>query len=296
MSAPKAGLPNPATRMPAQWLAEALRLNPVTACLDANGQPDGNFRTCPVRLSWINLFEPEKPKRQNDGTMSAGGKFGTDLLFPVGADLSLLQNVAIQLAYQKKPEAYVNGQFYGIHLPFRDQAEKCMKAEGYMPGGIFFAVKSKFQPQVLMPGATGADGRVQWQVVTDPKKVYPGVWAICTINPFWFDQGVKKGVSFGLQNVCIISDDQQFGGGGGRDAQRDFAGVQLAPNTDFSTMMASAPLAPGAVAPGGPMSVMPPAQPIAPQYRPQAAPLPVPGLPVAPAAPSKDDDLAALGL
>lgn len=276
MNAPKAGFPNPATRMSPQWIADAVRQNPVTALLGPDGQPDGNYRTCPVRLSWSDLFEPEKPKKQGDGSMSAGGKYGTTLLFPVGADLSVLQNAAVQLAYQKEPSAYVNGQFYGVHMPFRDQAEKCMKVEGYMPGGVFFAVKSKFQPQILMPGPAGADGRVQWLPVTDPKKVYPGVWAICVINPFWFNQGVKKGVSFGLQNVCLISDDQQFGGGGGRDAQRDFSGVQITPNADFSQMMASAPsaLPPPPGAPSAPMSIMPAPQPV---YQQPTAPLPLPG-------------------
>lgn len=279
MNAPKAGFPNPATRMSPQWIADAVRLNPITALLDANGQPDGNFRLCPVRLDWIDLFEPEKPKKQKDGSMSAGGKFGATLIFPVGADISLLETAARNLAYQKKPEAYdqQTGLFHGVHMPFRDGREKCMSQEGYLPGGMFTTAKTKFQPQILMPGSVGPDGRMQWVPVTDPKKVYPGVWAIPVCNAFWFDVGVKKGVSLGLQNVCLISDDQRLGGGsGGRDAQRDFSGVQITPNADFSQMMASAPsaLPPPPGAPSAPMSIMPAPQPV---YQQPTAPLPLPG-------------------
>jgi hypothetical protein len=237
-----------------------------------------------VRLSWPDLFEPAKPMKREDGSVG-DGKFGATLLFPVGADLTLLQQAATNLAYQKEPSSYVDGKFYGVHLPFRDQAEKCRKMEGYMPGGIFFRVQSKFQPQVVAPGPLDAEGKLTWPPVTDPRKVYPGVWAICVINAFWFNQGVKKGVSFGLQNVVLIADDQQFGGGGQRDARKDFAGVHVQPGTDFTKMMANAPtgIQPP---PSGPMSVMPPATPIAP--RPPGPPLPVHALP------SVDDDLASV--
>lgn len=288
MNAPAKNLPDPATRMSPQWIADALRMNPVTQ-LD-----DDNFRTCPVRLSWVDLFTTGKPMKRDDGTV-AEGKYSTMILFPLGADTSLLEQKAIDLAYQKAPESYINGQFHGVHLPFRDQAEKCMKLQGFVPGAKFMTVGSKFQPQVLMPGPIGADGRVQWMPVTDPKKAYPGVWAICTINRYWFDVGKKKGVSYGLQNVCLISDDQQFGGGGGRDAQKDFGGVSVVANADFSRMMASAPVAPGA--PGGPApSVMPAPTPV---YQQPAAPLPVPGLPPAPVAPAvnaEEAEMRALGL
>lgn len=290
------GMPNPATRMTPQWIADAVRMNPVTPLLDKEGKPDGNFRTCPVRLDWIDLFEPEKPKKQKDGTMSAGGKYGATLIFPVGADVSLLEQAAINLAYQKKPEAYDQntGLWHGVHMPFRDQREKCMQSEGYMPGGKFTATKTKFQPQILMPGPLDpATGQVQWIEVKDPAKVYSGVWAICVVNAFWFDVGVKKGVSFGLQNVCLISDDQKLGGGGGtRDARKDFAGVSVAPGADFSKMMASAPMAPGA--PQSPMGIMPAPTPI---YQQPAAPLAVPGLPpAAPALTAEQEELRSLGL
>ena len=48
--------------------------------------------------------------------------------------------------------------------------------------------------------------------IVDPNKVYPGVWAICTIRSFAYDKGVNRGVSFGLQAVMIVADDTNIGG------------------------------------------------------------------------------------
>lgn len=160
----------------------------------------GNLRTCPVRLSYPNLFKPGK-------VLEAGQepKYSAALLFPLGADVKLLreaaQHVAVE-AFGSKASAM------RLHMPFRDQAEKAGGDDdgksGYVPGAVFFNCSSKQRPGII-----GPDGAP----ISDESRVYPGVWALVTVRPFAFNHGVKKGVSFGLQNVQIIADDDRIGGG-----------------------------------------------------------------------------------
>lgn len=164
----------------------------------------GNIRTCPVRFSYPNIWEPSKG---DEGFKSA---FGVTALCPLGADISILREAAKHTAIEKfGPKA---GSL-GLKMPIRDQAEKDGKA-GYTAGAFFFRATSEQQPGVL-----GPDGRP----LTDRKRLYPGVWGLLTVRPFAFDKK-QKGVSFGLQNVAILADDESFGGVPA-DAADEFADV-----------------------------------------------------------------------
>ena len=185
------------------WVARAIAANPV-AKLD-----NGNFTSGPVRLSWPNIFS--RGKAMNEGEE---GKFGAAILFPVGVNLLVLQQAALECAKEKFSGNFsANGQPFGLHFPFRDQGEK-ERFDGYVPGQIFMTCVSGQQPpcvdQSLRP-------------LTDESKVYPGVWAIVSLNAFSWDRKVKKGVSFGLQSVMIVSDDVRWGATA--DPNADFAKV-----------------------------------------------------------------------
>lgn len=158
----------------------------------------GNIRTCPVRLSFPSLFE----KTSFEGSEP---KYSTVLLFPKGADLSILKTEAGTLVK-------ANSKGGAVHNPFRNQGEK--QLAGYEDGAIFMTVSTTQRPGVL-----GIDGKP----VLDQEDVYPGVWALVTIRPFWFDAKVKKGVSFGLQNVRLIANDEPFSGGA--PADEEFADI-----------------------------------------------------------------------
>ncbi len=162
----------------------------------------GNIRTCPVRLSFPSLFE----KRSFEGSEP---KYSTVLLFPKGADLTLLREAAKHTAVEQfgNKAAGMN-----LHNPFRDQGEKSLA--GYEQGGVFMTVSSKNRP-----GIVGPDGKP----IYDEEDVYAGCWALVTIRPFGFDAKVKKGVSFGLQNVQKIADDDPFIGGA--SAEEEFEPV-----------------------------------------------------------------------
>lgn len=209
------------TDMTDAWIDEFLKKNPCVATKTKDGELTGNIRTCPVRLSFPFLFEPQEP-------MEKGGKpkFSTTLLFPVGADLTLLKVEAERVIKEKSKT------MAGMHVPFRDGSEKPQFA-GYDEGVTFFTASTINRPPVVTTSLSP---------ILEPELVYPGVWALVTLRAFYFEAKnptgaiVKKGASFGLQNVMIVANDKRLGGGGSNPAD-DFAGVQIAPAMDLSSVM-----------------------------------------------------------
>lgn len=153
----------------------------------------GNLRTCPARLSYPNIWEKAAGE---DGFQA---KFGATLLFPVGADLTLLKEAAKHTAVEKFG---AKAGSMSLKSPFRDQGEKADKL-GYTKGGVFFRANSDIQPGVL-----GPDGRP----LAKQSDLYAGCWVVATVRPFAYDAKGNKGISFGLQNIAKIADDESFGG------------------------------------------------------------------------------------
>lgn len=196
------------SRMTDDWIEKAVAANPIVLL------ESGNYRTCPVRLSFPNLFERSKPIPP-----ATEGSYGANLIFPVGVDRKLLETAVVEVLKDKCPDALSEDPKKRVKVknPFKDQGEM-LKYDGYVEGGWFISATSRQNKPALvdMKGA----------VITDTSKVYPGVWAVCTIRPFWYDKGVNKGVSFGLQSVMIVADDDNLGGGG-EDLSKAFAGVNI---------------------------------------------------------------------
>jgi hypothetical protein len=253
----------PASDLPDDWLQQMIAQNPVTK-LD-----DDNFRTCPVRLSFPHVFHPSSMEDDKEP------KFSVTLLFPPNADLSVLDARTAEVMAAEHPEYIQNGQWVaGLQWPMRDQGEKSMKLDGYMPGAKFLTASSKYKPSVV-------DSR---QVpIVDEARVYPGVWALACINCYGYNyKNMKRGVSWGLQSLMIIADDKKLGGGG-VDPGTAFGGANVAPPPNQQLMPhGNAPAAPGdtPVAPAGyqapPMPGAAPPMPGAQAAAPQAAPAPAP--------------------
>lgn len=192
------------TNMSPEWVQSLLTAYPCTKL------ESGNIRTCIARLSFPHLFKPQPP-------MEAGGKekFTATLLFPVGADLSVLKQAAAECAIEKWPNAGKPGG-PTLHTPFRKQDEKVQFA-GYEVGGFFIVASGERKPPVV-------DAKTL--PIVEEKSVYPGMWVMATLRAFAFDAKMKKGVSFGLQSIMKIADDVELGGGGS-DPTKDFAGVAV---------------------------------------------------------------------
>jgi len=77
---------------------------------------------------------------------------------------------------------------------------------------IIFNVKSATRPGVV---------DTDLQPIIDPEELYSGAWYRASINPFAWDHPTGgKGVSFGLNNVMKVRDDEPFSGR--KTADEDF--------------------------------------------------------------------------
>lgn len=277
-----------------QWIYAAAQAIPIQRVLDEKtGQPTGEILTGPVRLAFCDLFELPKPtaRIKNDNP-----KFGTMALFhPWYGQFggNILQEEYYAVVGKEYPEHYdqQTGQYYGLYSPFRKQEEK-LKFGGFTPGLMFMTCTSKFKPPVV-------DSR--GNPIIDPSKVYPGVWAVLSINAYPIKDDRKKGAAFGLQSVMLIGDDEPLGGGPA-DPNKTFGGVKgaiAAPIVPPHLNRIPTGGAPGAPITQVPSHGMPPgyappapvAAPPAPSYVAPAAPTYHPPMPsVAPPAPQGDDD------
>lgn len=165
----------------------------------------GNIKTCPVRLSFPNIFKPGKAMEEGKEP-----KFGATLLFPRGADISLLRKAAEATAAEKFGADWKSRR---LTFPFRDQGEK--QFAGYEPGCVFLNATS-----TKRPGVVNRDGTL----LTDADALYAGVWALVTLRPFAYDNKLKKGVSFGLQNVQKLCEGERLSGGYS-DPAKDFGPI-----------------------------------------------------------------------
>ena len=197
------------TNMTDEWIKKACGGNPIRV-LDS-----GNILLCPTRGSFLNLFERSRPIPP-----ATEGSYGGNLIFPTCADLSVLEQAVVDVLKEKCPDALSADPKKRVKVksPFKDQGDM-LKYDGYVEGGKFISATSKKNRPTLV------DARQQ--IVTDETLVYPGVWVVCTVRPFWYDKGVNKGVSFGLQSVMLVADDKNLGGGGGGNISADFAGVNI---------------------------------------------------------------------
>lgn len=195
------------------WLQQTAANVPMQRIIGKDGQPTGDILTGPVRITFENLFELP----QATATMQ-NPKYGATLLFTPFADFGLMYEEYYKVAAAMFSSHYdaPTQQYVGLHSPFRNQTEK-LKFQGFTPNLIFTAATSKFKPPVV-------DSR--GNPIVDKSKVYPGVWAICAVNAYGYNDPRKKGIAFGLQSVMIIGDDTRLGGGA-PDPKQQFAGVNV---------------------------------------------------------------------
>lgn len=175
--------------------------------------PNGNIRTCPVRISFPHVNKPRKG--------DSSEKYEVTLLFPKGADLTIL-NKAIEA---KVVEAHgTNGmqlvKAEKISWPLSDQGKK-KKDDGTLwdgcePGAKACTAKTENQPRLK-------DASLN-DIAAD--KIYPGCWALVTVHAYSGtykgETTTKKYASVGLNNIQFIADDERFGGSGGSNPDEEF--------------------------------------------------------------------------
>lgn len=189
--------------------------------------PNGTIRTPPVRLSFPHLGKPRADDRGND-------KFEATLLFPLGADLTIL-NKAVEKAVIEKfgDKAMALVQAGSIDWPIKDQGKRLNAQtgelwEGMVPGAKVCAARTTVKPRIMDRNASEIDGDA----------IYPGCWCLVTVHAwageFREDGAVKKRFgSIGLNNVQLVADDERLGSGGGTNPNDEFEAIDGTVGTGF---------------------------------------------------------------
>jgi hypothetical protein len=152
------------------------------------------------RCAFVKVFKPEAFEEGKDAVYSI------TMLFPKGTDLSELKKVA----KEAKAAKWGNKPPKKIRSPFRDGDSEDFEDYDGFEGMIVVKSTSKWKPGIV---------NMQLQNITDESEFYSGCWARATVVAFAYDQK-SKGVSFALQNLQKLEDDDKFGGGA--SAQDDF--------------------------------------------------------------------------
>lgn len=169
-------------------------------------QTNENILTTPrFRISYPKLYKPEL------NTLNNKMEFSTVALFTLGEDLTKMKNAAMKVMVDKfGPDQ----KLWPIltRNPFRDQKDKAKRDEktgemimpdGHVAGAIFMNFKTQHRPAIV--------GK-QLQPILDESLVYPGIWAIANVNPYYFDQKGNKGVAFGLNAIQIVAEGEPLSG------------------------------------------------------------------------------------
>lgn len=154
-----------------------------------------------VRASFVHIFEPQPGGEPGDKP-----KFGITLLIPKSDKKTL------DALYAAEAEARENGKntkFEG-RIPsnlasiIRDGDED-QDTDRYpeFAGNMFMNVRSDRKPVVVDQNL---------QDILDPTEVYSGCWIKASINAYPYNYKGKKGISFGLNAIQKVRDDEAFSG------------------------------------------------------------------------------------
>ncbi len=150
-------------------------------------------------------------------------KYTITMLFDKSTDLSALRDAAQAALDEAWPNAKTRPK--KLANPFLDGDE--VEWDGF-EGKTFIRATSLYQPGIVDR---------KRQAITDEEDFYPGCHARATVNAFTYDKKGNRGVSFGLQNLQFIRDDEPFTGR--TNAEDDFEDL---PEEDGDGAMAPADL------------------------------------------------------
>ena len=169
----------------------------------------GNIILPKARMGFPALLEPKEG--QNGGKP----KYSAVFLVPASADITLLKKAVKDLFLAKYgDEQSIPDKVFN---PLKQRARDKRSAETgnrYFPEDLddWYALTAS---STQAPGVIGPDGKN----VTESNQVYSGRWACASVRPFWFEARdpknpkviLNRGVSFGLQNVQLLDNDEQWG-------------------------------------------------------------------------------------
>ena len=169
------------------------------------------------RLSFPAVFK----RKKFDGEEGEGAYEITMLLPKEGSDLKALKAGASRVTKEKFPD----GTPKKFRSPFRDGDDEEDFEDKEIDGKIvpnrargYWVVKAKSKidppPQVV--------DLSRRPITEESGDIYAGCWCRASVIPFAYDGTRAKGVTFLLQNVQKLRDDEPFGGASKSDAADDF--------------------------------------------------------------------------
>ncbi len=169
-----------------------------------------------ARLSWPHLFTPRKDDRGKD-------KWDCVLVLPKPFDkapFNAIVKAACIAAYGADFAALVKAG--KLSLPKIKDGDLTKPDDPTFANAVYFEAHSARRPGIV-------DQTVQAIPDTEAHRLYAGCYVRAAIRAYAYDyknaegKTVKKGISFGLQNVQLLRDGDPLGSG--MDAGNDFSAV-----------------------------------------------------------------------
>lgn len=163
-----------------------------------------------VRLSFPYLFKPRPGDEGNDA------KYSVMLLIPKSDTMTMTAlRKAEEIATEQGVTSKFGGKRTGLSPSIIKDGDEDGTAEDYPEReGMFYMTvnaQESYKPQVVDRGLNP---------ILDQSEVYSGAYARVSVSAFPYKREVKKGVSFGLNNVQILGGGESLRGG--RSADQDF--------------------------------------------------------------------------
>ena len=157
-----------------------------------------NVITPEFRAGYVGLFKASAPKDDPNGKK----KYSIRALFPPNTDLSELKGEAQKAATEKWGSAIPKA----LRSPFRTNGELETPVAGVPEDWIVMSFTAN---EDRRPGIVDAN----LQDVIDESVVYSGAWYRAEVRAFAYEARGNKGVSFGVQNVQKMRNDEPIGAG-----------------------------------------------------------------------------------
>lgn len=152
------------------------------------------------RAGYISVFKATAQK-QEDGSLGKA-KFSIRACFPPTADLAELRNEASGAAVTKWGSTVPKT----VRSPFRRNDELDNPVAGLGDDWIImtFSANEDSRPGVVDENVND---------IIDQSAIYSGAWFRCQVHAYAYDMKGNKGVTFALDNVQKLRDDETLGNG-----------------------------------------------------------------------------------
>jgi hypothetical protein len=161
-----------------------------------------NLITPDFRAAFISVFRATAMKNADGSTSKP--KYSIRAAFPPTANLTPLKKEAEAVAREKWGDKIPKT----LRSPFRTNEELEAPIVGI---GDDWTIMSFSANEDRRPGIV--DAKLQDIIANDESEVYSGAWFRAQVRAFAYDTAGNKGVSFGLQNVQKLRDDDPLGNG-----------------------------------------------------------------------------------